>query len=72
MFDIGTEVIAGIGSVFFRGFVRTEAFVWKGKRLIVVTNDENLFVVAEIKCQNARPVLVEDEVRVYGTTPDEE
>ena len=72
MFDIGTEVIAGIGSVFFRGFVRTEAFVWKGKRLIVVTNAENLYVVAEDKCQHARPVLVEDEVRVYQPTPEQE
>jgi hypothetical protein len=71
MFDIGTEVIAGIGSVFFRGFVRTEAFVWKGKRLIVVTNAENLYVVAEAKCTYARPVLVDDVVRVYGDTPEE-
>lgn len=60
MFEIGEEVIFPMGSVLFRGFVRTAPFVWQGKRHIVVTNGDQVFIPAESTCRNARPVLVEE------------
>lgn len=60
MFDIGEEVIVPVGSVFFRGFVRTAPFIWRGEKHIVVTNIDQMYVAMEKKCRNARPVLVEE------------
>jgi hypothetical protein len=59
MFENGTEVIAQVGHVFFRGFVQA-SFIWKGSRYCVVTNHDHLFVALESKCKNARPVFVEE------------